>query len=377
MNRHLLTLLAALLASLATPPVAALPIGTPYAFSKSVPLGGTFERIRYLGAVRLSDAKVDGFEAHELSGLAWDADEGLLYAVSDNGYLVHLRPEFQDGNLTGMDMVAAYPLQAKDGARLKEKDADGEGLAILNGNNGKKGDTELAVSFELRPRIARYRPDGSWLGDVELAPALVTGKYAGKNSALEGLTHHPRLGFLTLPERPLVGDDPSRFTLYGMHGERWTFPPLDPEFSMATGLETTPEGDVVLLERRYRNMFSPIYFALRLLHFPPGTDKGGELTVDEIVAFSTSDDWRIDNFEGVALHEKNRYFLVSDDNTSAVQKTIIVYVEVLPKSAGSPPAHTPSNGQGDPGDNGKEDDSKGTSPAAKDAVKDAAAGAKD
>jgi hypothetical protein len=37
----------------------------------------------------------------------------------------------------------------------------------------------------------------------------------------------------------------------------------------------------------------------------------------------------VDNFEGIAHHRDNRYFLVSDDNNSALQSTVLVYFEIL------------------------------------------------
>ena len=49
----------------------------------------------------------------------------------------------------------------------------------------------------------------------------------------------------------------------------------------------------------------------------------------EIVRFDSSKGWRLDNFEGLAHYRGRRYFMVSDDNRSPLQKTLLVYFEIL------------------------------------------------
>ena len=38
----------------------------------------------------------------------------------------------------------------------------------------------------------------------------------------------------------------------------------------------------------------------------------------------------MDNYEGLTRHTGNRYFMISDDNESFMQQTLLVYFEVLP-----------------------------------------------
>ena len=47
---------------------------------------------------------------------------------------------------------------------------------------------------------------------------------------------------------------------------------------------------------------------------------------EEIARFDSSQGWAVDNFEGVAHHIDNRYFIVSDDNANPQQKTLLVYL---------------------------------------------------
>jgi len=37
----------------------------------------------------------------------------------------------------------------------------------------------------------------------------------------------------------------------------------------------------------------------------------------------------LDNFEGLTRHHGNRFFMVSDDNDVFVQRTLLVYFELL------------------------------------------------
>ena len=71
----------AVLASLAMLPFATC------AYSQS-PTGAASE---ILDDVRIPDTDSQGNEINQVSGLAWDNDEGLVYAVSDFGHIIHLK----------------------------------------------------------------------------------------------------------------------------------------------------------------------------------------------------------------------------------------------------------------------------------------------
>ncbi len=48
-----------------------------------------------------------------------------------------------------------------------------------------------------------------------------------------------------------------------------------------------------------------------------------------LAKLETEKGWNIDNFEGLAKVDKNRYLMISDDNGSPLQKTLLVLFEVL------------------------------------------------
>ncbi|MCG8324752.1 MAG: esterase-like activity of phytase family protein, partial [Thiotrichales bacterium] len=77
-----------------------------------------------LGVIELRNVSLAGVIVSEFSGLAWDQDEQLLYAVSDQGYLVHLRPVLESGYLVDVDLVHIVKLADHSGAPLENELAD-------------------------------------------------------------------------------------------------------------------------------------------------------------------------------------------------------------------------------------------------------------
>ncbi|MEE8320889.1 MAG: esterase-like activity of phytase family protein [Gammaproteobacteria bacterium] len=303
-------------------------IGTPYDFSKSVKNGDTFMGIRLLGAVKLSTDKVNGLGARELSGLAWDEDEQMLHAVSDDGYLVHLNPVFTNGFLTGVSLIDTRPLRDPDGNVLEGVASDAESLAILKSNNGILGDSELVISLEFPPRIGKFRPDGFFITYIPLPDKLTeTTYYSDKDATLDALALHPRYGFITAPQKPLINSIPDLLSIYSLDGEEWHYTPLNYRDSTTLGLETLADGDLLVIERVYSSFLKPVVYALRKLRINEAD--GSSVAVEEIAHFSSREGWLIDNFESVARHRDNRYFMVSDDNENAFQKTLLVYFEIV------------------------------------------------
>ena len=131
-------------------------------------------RVRLLGAVELPYEQIADQPLVELSGLAWDNDDEVLYALSDHGVLFHLTPVFAAGALVDAKVTHAFPLPGSDGKRLRGRSTDSEGLAILDGRNGIKGDAVLLISFEREPRVNRYSPVGNFVERHDLPQSLRT-----------------------------------------------------------------------------------------------------------------------------------------------------------------------------------------------------------
>ena len=80
------------------------------ALSQNIKIGDRIGRVRFLGMLELPDITRNGLRLSQLSGLAWDDDDGILFAISDKGGLFHLQPEFAGDFLSGVKLVRAVPL---------------------------------------------------------------------------------------------------------------------------------------------------------------------------------------------------------------------------------------------------------------------------
>ncbi|HCU53389.1 MAG TPA: hypothetical protein DIC36_03600 [Gammaproteobacteria bacterium] len=283
--------------------------------------------IRVLGMLELPPLDVAGHKLSQLSDLAWDDDDGVLYAVSDRGTLYGLRPAFDQDRLTGVSLISAAPLiDPKTRKPVRFRRSDSEGLDILNGRNGRKGDAELLVSFEGEPRLARHRPDGSIIAEVPLsAPLNDIGQYR-YNRMLEGVCVHPREGILTAPEEPLLIDN-GVARLYRQDGRSW---PLPTPRGGIVALECLPNGDVLVLERDFTTIVLRFVITLRRVHLPENAAADTTLKSEVIAVLDSADGLTVDNFEGLTRHRGNRFFMISDNNDVFLQRTLLMYFELLP-----------------------------------------------
>jgi hypothetical protein len=303
-------------------------IGTPFEFSDTLKPGDNYMSIQLQGALRLSTNKVNGLSARELSGLAWDEDEQLLYAVSDDGYLIHLIPEFTDGVLTGLEFINAYPLRDSEKNILKSDDADGESLTIINGDNNNTGDSILIISLEAPQRIQKFKTNGAFISEIPLPQALYYGQELNDDApTLNALSSHPELELLMAPVKALTDTPDGLFSIFSSKGKKWNYPPLDKKNSATLGMETLPDGNVLVIERVYSSIFKPVIYALRKLEFD-----GEAIKIKEIAHFNNREGWSIDNFESVTRYKENSYFMISDDNESSFQKTLLIYFKLIEDS---------------------------------------------
>lgn len=277
--------------------------------------GGT-ERVRWLDARTVRFDAPGGIPFTELSDLAFDARSGLLYAVSDQGYLYTMELRMEDDRIADLQLRSAVPLREHSGEVLKGKRSDAEGLSL-----SPEG---LLVSFERRPRIACFAFDGRERREHELPKPLRKKRaYLGSNKMLESVVWHPRYGVITAPEKPLAKAAAGRHTLYG-EGREWQMAAS----GSLTALEVTPQGDLLVLEREIDwTMFrySITLSLLKISDCPYGRCPG-----ERVARLESSMGWHLDNFEGLTRVEGNRYLMVSDDNGSPFQRTLLVLFELPP-----------------------------------------------
>lgn len=286
------------------------------------------KQITVLSSVGLKLTHSQGNKVTELSGISWDADEKLLYAVSDEGILYHLALTINKNTISSVKVVANYPLLNKQKKPLKKKWKDSEGLSSLQHNNSIIGDTELVVSFEGKPRVVRYTPKGEYIAEVKLPVKLWRKKsYRNKNKALESVVIHPSEGIITAAEFPLKGKPKTSQTLYASSGKSWNFTTADAKNSAVTGLEVLPNGNILVLQRAWAGIKNPI--VITLAEIPLNNCKSGtHCKTQELASLSSTEGWALDNFEGLAHFRGNQYLMVSDDNDKKFQTTVLVLFEV-------------------------------------------------
>lgn len=198
--------------------------------------------------VTLADQRVAGLKLSELSGLAWDADEQRLYAVSDKGRVFHFQFTVAGRRIVTLQALHAAALSDHRGGSAPAR-FNAEGLALLDADNGIRGDTQLLVALENGPRVMRFTPEGQAIAEIALPAALRDPqRYQTDNSRLESIAAHPRHGFVMAPQRPLKGEPPERHTLYATDGSRWSFTAHGPR-SEIKAIDTLSNGRLLILER--------------------------------------------------------------------------------------------------------------------------------
>ena len=335
--------------SLATSSSVATPqrISSPHSMSRDLRAGEIYMGVRLLGALKLDAIAIDGHLLGGLSALGWDNDEQLLYAVSDRGYVFHLRVEFdEDGLLHAVQALSAHVLRDARGRALQGRLADSEGLVVRDGNNGKPGDAQLVISFERRPRVIRFDPFGTMLGSEALPAELRDiNNYSHSNRALESIAWHPKWHYLTAPEQPMRGASEAIVPLYALDPARhWRYPLAAEPNAGLTAIEVLDDGSILTLERGFGVFFIPVISTLRRIATLP-EQTGALLAPQTIARFSSGEEWYLDNFEGLTHLGDGRILIVSDDNSSAFQSTLLAAFALLPAHGPPMAKPLPTNGK--------------------------------
>lgn len=290
--------------------------------------GDSIGRLRFLGMLALPSLTIDGTRFAQLSDLAWDDDQGVLYAVSDKGGLFGLRPVFHDGILTGLELIGSARLE-EPGSDKPERGrrTDAEGMDIRNGRNGRRGDAELVISFERFPRITGFRPDGRFVRDYPLPGALKDrSAYRSANRMLEAVCLDSLDGYITISEVPLHNERPGFTRLFSESGKTWLYP-VETNMRVAS-LVCLEDHSVLVLERDFGRIVGRTLISIKRAILPENPTSAAPVHTETLVTMDSANGFQIDNFEGMTRHRGNRYFLISDDNDLFIQRTLLLYVEL-------------------------------------------------
>ncbi len=262
--------------------------------------------LRLRGAVELS-ANHPAFGG--LSGML--IEKGELLAVSDHGWL--LRSPLVDDQ-DGLRPVGGtiVPLLDEGGDRLDGGGTDAEALA-------RAGDG-LAVAFEGDHRVVI-------LEGMRPARTIRERQFErlGHNEGMEALATLPDGRLIAIGEEPQGGAFPV-FLLGGEGIVAGALPQSGPHF--VTGADLGPDGSLYLLRRDFSLLTG---FSIRIERYRLGPD-GFPLpqTRKTLAAFESGSG--IDNMEAIALWQDGdtlRLTIVSDDNFTFLQRTLLIDFEVL------------------------------------------------
>lgn len=281
--------------------------------------------IRLLGLLKLAPVQIGTVMVTELSGLAWAEDEQILYAVTDEGAIVHLAPQFRDGNLLSIEIKAAYPLKNSQGQPLTGNWADSEGLVAVDAADGKQGNTLLAVSFERIPRVQLFDPKGWPKHPIKIAAVHADiSNFRGSNNAIEALALHPTLGWLTAPERPRRKGN-IHYDIRAVDGRWWRLARYGANKSSLVGMEALDDGSLLTLERSFDPLSYTVIIALRRTEALTTLRAGQTLQSSTVALLDSREEVIVDNFEGLTRYRGNRFFMVSDDNQNWFQATLLLH----------------------------------------------------
>lgn len=262
-----------------------------------------------LSQVGIPNTSPTGIQVSELSALAWDQDEQLLYALSDKGILFHFRIKVEKNKILSADVVYAVHLAPNEDSAASHWEFDTEGLALNNANNGLLGDTELIAASERTHHLIYLTPMGEILRKLDVFSPLDNSLgYQGVNKGLEAVAYHADHGVLTAPEVPLKGGPHWTHTIYANQGQ-WSFLKYSKE-SRLKAIEVLPDGNLMVLERtklKPRPSFKAYATSLQLINIrdclPTKLCMAAKKAVLPMVT---------DNLEGLTYINDRQFLMVND-----------------------------------------------------------------
>jgi len=264
-------------------------------------------KIKILDTKQINFTNKNNIAFNEISDLAYK--DKKLFAVGDNGFLYTMSLLIVDKKIKKLQLLNATALQDEEAKKLKKKYRDSEGLVFV-GN-------KLAISFERKHRVDLYGQDGIKIRTIPIHKDLRDKKaYQGKNKGLEALAYNEKYGIVTAPERPLKNK--KLHTIYAKK-RTWEFQAK----GSITGLEFRSKNKLVVLLRDFNHFTRERVITLVELNLKKTSQKPKLLA-----RLESSRGWNVDNFEGITKVKKNTFLLVSDDNDSVFQKTLLVLFEI-------------------------------------------------
>lgn len=263
-----------------------------------------------------------------ISGLTIDAGgEGFL-AVTDRGNWLRGRILSEGDRPVGLADVVIAPMLGGDGRALKSRGtADTEALArtpdgYAVGVERRQEILGFAGADPLKAKARKLASGGplAALGSNQGPEALafLPAAKGGKGGQLVIVAEESQSDENVLPGFLLTGGKLAPFTLV-----------RHPDYD-ATDLAIAPDGTSFLLERRFTWMTG---VGMRVRRFPASAIRPGAVIDPELI-FEAGRGAQIDNMEALAVHVnaagETILTVMSDDNFSKLQRTLLLRFAVLP-----------------------------------------------
>jgi hypothetical protein len=264
-----------------------------------------------------------------LSGMSIARDGARLSMVTDKGWWVTLQPIYDGrGWLTGVRnegqigrllTPAGRPIiDNANGAGKRGGGGDGEAIARYRGG--------MLVSFEIDKKLYLYPPGSSGGNPLASRPrALTTPTELGRapsNGAIEALTILKGGRIFALSERFAHGEHAVvGWVTQNRVWHRVTYQRSGKFFP--TGAATLPNGDVLVLERRF-NWLAGV--ASRIVRIPAaGVLPGALIRGKEIAVLDPP--LTVENFEAIDVRVgpmgETLIYILSDDNFQSIQRNLL------------------------------------------------------
>ena len=279
-------------------------------FLSSTALAANLPAAVVLDRIALPEESVDGTNITELSGLGWDEDDKLLYAVSDNGFLHHFKITIAGDKLSKVEPVFSVEIVDAATGFFGWGMTNAEGLHVRNGSNGKTGDAELVIAFEDGPSIGRFTAQGKNVAEIKLPEVLSDpNSYSNPNKRLESVSELEPYGILTAPEAQLSNDAKDVHSIFAMDGRKWSFQALQSKQDSVKALEALPDGRILVLVRTRDPSTDQPQAHLLIVDL----SHCGDSVVCPVTKVSVSDPKLIANdFEGMTRIGDGLYLIVTD-----------------------------------------------------------------
>jgi hypothetical protein len=267
-----------------------------------------------------NDSRFGGWSDLDIS-----EDGTRLTAISDRGFWFDVAVEHDaNGAITQLGDARLGHLMNMAGFRQPGLEGDAEGMS-------RTPDGSFLVSFERRHRIWLY-PAAEPPFSVRPRPLPMPAEAAKmpENGGIETVVRLPGGRILAVSEE-LVTQDGANVGWLG-DGRTWSQVSYvaGPDFK-PTGAARLPDGDVLILERRFSRMSVPAGRIVRVR--ADALKPGARLEGEELARIEPP--LTFDNFEGITtrLGPQGEIFIyvISDDNYFFLQRTLLLVFELSPE----------------------------------------------